>query len=156
MTLRSLSLVSGVIPDIRSHLLSGPLISDRQETTLARLGNEGLRARSQLIKYYSGIWIMPRVITATIWERLSGRSFRLLTLHCNNSLRGVQCAWMFYCTLESWTLIHSWERRPPVPSPSFKAIGKQLSKLLEAVQDVLPTPRVALLFTSIHNQFLSR
>jgi len=63
---------------------------------------------------------------------------------------------MLYCNVESWTLIHSWERRPPVPSPSFKAIGKQLSKLLEAVQDVLPTPRVALLFTSIHNQFLSR
>ena len=63
---------------------------------------------------------------------------------------------MLYCKLESWTLLHSWERRPPVPSPSFKAIGKQLSKLLEAVQDVLPTPRVALLFTSIHNQFLSR
>ena len=45
VTLRSLSLVSGVVPDIRSHLLSGPLISDRQETTLARLENEGLRAR---------------------------------------------------------------------------------------------------------------
>ena len=56
----------------------------------------------------------------------------------------------------SHILIDSWERKPPVPSPSFKAIGKQLSKLLEAVQDVLPTPRVALLFTSIHNQFLSR
>jgi len=36
VTLRSLNLVSGVVPDIRSHLLSGPLISDRQETTLAR------------------------------------------------------------------------------------------------------------------------
>ena len=156
MTLRSLSLVSGVVPDIRSHLLSGPLISDRQETTLARLENEGLRAINQLIKYYLGIWTTPRVITATIWERLSGRLFRLLTLHCNNNLQGVQCAWMLCCNVESWTLIHSWERRPPVPSPSFKAIGKQLSKLLEAVQDVLPTPRVALLFTSIHNQFLSR
>ena len=107
-------------------------------------------------KTLPGIWTTLRGITATIWERLSGRSFRLLTLHCNNSLRGVQCAWMLYCNVESWTLIHSWERRPPVPSPSFKAIGKQLSKLLEAVQDVLPTPRVALLFTSIHNQFLSR
>ena len=93
VTLRSLSLVSGVVPDIRSHLLSGPLISDRQETTLARLENEGLRAINQLIKYYLGIWTTPRGITATIWERLSGRSFRLLTLHCNNNLQGVQCAW---------------------------------------------------------------
>jgi hypothetical protein len=43
-----------------------------------------------------------------------------------------------------------------VPSSSFKAIGKQLSKLLEAVQDVLPTHRVAALFSSIHSQFLGR
>jgi hypothetical protein len=30
--------------------------------------------------------------------------------------------------------LQSWQRKPPVPSPSFKAIGKQLAKLLEAIQ----------------------
>ena len=73
----------------------------------------------------------------------------------NISLQGIQFK-IEHCTTITYFMINSWERKPPVPSPSFKAIGKQLSKLLEAVQDVLPTPRVALLFTSIHNQFLSR
>jgi hypothetical protein len=30
--------------------------------------------------------------------------------------------------------LQSWQRKPPVPSASFKAIGKQLAKLLEAIQ----------------------
>ena len=32
--------------------------------------------------------------------------------------------------------LQSWQRKPPVPSASFKAIGKQLAKLLEAIQVV--------------------
>jgi len=119
VTLRSLSLVSGVVPDIRSHLLSGPLISDRQETTLARNLDNAARDYSDHLGEIERKII--QIVDAALQQQLA-----------------------------------SWERRPPVPSPSFKAIGKQLSKLLEAVQDVLPTSRVALLFTSIHNQFLSR
>ena len=30
--------------------------------------------------------------------------------------------------------LNTWERRPPVPSNTFKNIGKQLTKLLEGVQ----------------------
>jgi len=43
-----------------------------------------------------------------------------------------------------------------VPSESFKAIGKQLSKFHEAVQDILPAEKVSTLFLTIHNQFLQR
>ena len=50
----------------------------------------------------------------------------------------------------------NWERKPPVPSESFKAIGKQLSKFHEAVQDILPAEKVSTLFLTIHNQFLQR
>ena len=50
----------------------------------------------------------------------------------------------------------NWERKPPVPSESFKAIGKQLSKFHEAVQDILPQEKVSTLFLTIHNQFLQR
>ena len=50
----------------------------------------------------------------------------------------------------------NWERRPPVPSESFKAIGKQLTKFHEAVQDILPGSKVTQLFLTIHNQFLQR
>ena len=50
----------------------------------------------------------------------------------------------------------NWERRPPVPSDSFKAIGKQLTKFHEAVQDILPLEKVTHLFLTIHNQFLQR
>jgi len=52
--------------------------------------------------------------------------------------------------------LSTWERRPPVPSNSFKAIGKQLSKLHEAVQDVLPGVQINQIFRGIHNQFLKR
>jgi len=119
VTLRSLSLVSGVIPDMRSHLLSCPSLSDRQEVTLARNLDSAARDYSDHLGELERKII--QIVDAALQHQLA-----------------------------------SWERKPPVPSPSFKAIGKQLSKLLEAVQDVLPTPRVALLFTSIHNQFLSR
>ena len=50
----------------------------------------------------------------------------------------------------------NWERKPPVPSESFKAIGKQLSKFHEAVQDILPGEKVSKLFLTIHTQFLQR
>jgi len=52
--------------------------------------------------------------------------------------------------------LQSWLRKPPVPSPSFKAIGKQLAKLLEAIQDILPAGQVSALFRIIHQQFLKR
>jgi len=50
----------------------------------------------------------------------------------------------------------NWEHKPPVPSPSFKAIGKQLTKFHEAIQDVLPSVQVTNLFKTIHTTFLSR
>ena len=50
----------------------------------------------------------------------------------------------------------NWERKPPVPSESFKAIGKQLAKFHEAVQDILPPEKVSKLFLTIHTQFLQR
>ena len=50
----------------------------------------------------------------------------------------------------------NWERRPPVPSDSFKAIGKQLTKFHEAVHDILAPEKVAALFLTIHNTFLQR
>ena len=50
----------------------------------------------------------------------------------------------------------NWERKPPVPSESFKAIGKQLAKFHEAVQDILPAEKVSKLFLTIHTQFLQR
>ena len=50
----------------------------------------------------------------------------------------------------------NWERKPPVPSESFKAIGKQLTKFHEAVQDILPPEKVTNLFLTIHHQFLQR
>jgi len=50
----------------------------------------------------------------------------------------------------------TWQRKPPVPSNSFKSIGKQLTKFHEAVQDILPHSRVNRMFRNIHNQFLKR
>jgi len=50
----------------------------------------------------------------------------------------------------------NWEHKPPVPSPSFKAIGKQLTKFHEAIQDVLPLSMVTSLFKAIHTTFLNR
>ena len=67
--------------------------------------------------------------------------------------------------------LSGWTRKPPVPSESFRGIGKQLSKFHEAVQDVLPAGKVKLhsdhsklkytaqvreLFLVIHSQFLGR
>jgi len=50
----------------------------------------------------------------------------------------------------------NWERKPPVPSESFKSIGKQLTKFHEAVHDILSPEKVTNLFLTIHNQFLLR
>ena len=50
----------------------------------------------------------------------------------------------------------NWAMKPPLPSDSFKAIGKQLTKFHEAVQDILPPEKVTNLFLTIHNQFLQR
>lgn len=52
--------------------------------------------------------------------------------------------------------LSTWQRKPPVPSASFKSIGKQLTKLLESIQDVMPSDQVNQLFKTIHLQFLSR
>jgi len=52
--------------------------------------------------------------------------------------------------------LSTWQRKPPVPSQSFKSIGKQLTKLLESIQDVMPSDQVSQLFKTIHLQFLSR
>ena len=45
----------------------------------------------------------------------------------------------------------NWAMKPPLPSDSFKAIGKQLTKFHEAVQDLLPPEKVTHLFLTIHN-----
>ena len=50
----------------------------------------------------------------------------------------------------------NWELRPPVPSTSFKSIGKQLTKFHEAIQDILPPMRTSNLFKTIHSTFLNR
>jgi len=118
VTLRSLSLVSGIIPEIRRHI-SSPGLTGKQEVTLGR----NLDSASK--DYSDHLGELERKIVQIVDAALSQQ-------------------------------LASWERIPPVPSSSFKAIGKQLTKLLEAVQDVLPAVRVAKLFSCIHSQFLGR
>ena len=43
-----------------------------------------------------------------------------------------------------------------MPSDSFKAVWKQLTKLYKAVQDIPPPVKVTNFFLTIHNQFLQR
>ena len=97
VTLRTLSLVSGLIPCLRARLLASPGLSDKQEVTLAR------NLDSAAKDYSDHLGEVERKIVQIVDAALSQQ-------------------------------LGSWERRPPVPSASFKAIGKQLTKLLEAVQ----------------------
>ena len=97
VTLRTLSLVSGLIPSLRARLLDSPGLSDKQEVTLAR------NLDSAAKDYSDHLGEVERKIVQIVDAALSQQ-------------------------------LGSWERRPPVPSASFKAIGKQLTKLLEAVQ----------------------
>ena len=52
--------------------------------------------------------------------------------------------------------LDSWQLQPPVPSPSFQSIGKQLTKFYEAINDILPPTKISNLFKTIHLTFLSR
>jgi vacuolar protein sorting-associated protein 54 len=49
-----------------------------------------------------------------------------------------------------------WEIKPPVPSPAFKSICKQLSKLHEAINDVLPPSQIDAIYSKIHASFRGR
>ena len=50
----------------------------------------------------------------------------------------------------------NWQLKPPVPSQSFKSIGKQLTKFHEAIKDILPSTKIMNLFKTIHTTFLTR
>jgi len=52
--------------------------------------------------------------------------------------------------------IAAWQLKPPVPSPSFQSIGKQMTKLYEAIHDILPHSKISNLFKTIHLTFLTR
>jgi len=131
VTLRSLSLVSGTIPVVRRHLLQG------QGQGLAQGQGQG----QGLTDKQANTLARNLDSASKDYREHLGELGRKIVQIVDAALS---------------QQLSSWERRPPVPSSSFKAIGKQLTKLLEAVQDVLPAPRVAELFTAIHSQFLSR
>jgi len=52
--------------------------------------------------------------------------------------------------------LDNWQLQPPVPSPSFQSIGKQLTKFYEAIHDILPPTKISNIFKTIHLTFLSR
>lgn len=51
------------------------------------------------------------------------------------------------------SLLSKWEVRAPVPSPAFRSISKHLSKLHEAVADLLPESQLREIFRRIHLSF---
>merc|ERR1712240_291346 len=52
--------------------------------------------------------------------------------------------------------IAAWQLKPPVPSPSFQSIGRQMTKFYEAIHDILPHSKISNLFKTIHLTFLTR
>merc|ERR1719233_1555060 len=52
--------------------------------------------------------------------------------------------------------LNNWQLQPPVPSPSFQSIGKQLAKFYEVIHDILPPIKISNIFKTIHLTFLSR
>ena len=52
--------------------------------------------------------------------------------------------------------LENWQLQPPVPSPSFQSIGKQLTKFYEAIHDIIPPTKISNIFKTIHLTFLSR
>lgn len=53
-------------------------------------------------------------------------------------------------------LLLQWEVKAPVPSPSFNAISKQLSKLHELVSNVLSPEELNTIFQRCNNTFKSK
>lgn len=49
-----------------------------------------------------------------------------------------------------------WEAKPPTPSPSFKNIVKQISKLHEALVDLLPPEQLQAVFNGIEDSIKKR
>lgn len=49
-----------------------------------------------------------------------------------------------------------WEAKPPTPSPSFKNIVKQMTKLHEALVDLLPPEQLQAVFNGIEDNIRKR
>eukprot|EP00092_Neocalanus_flemingeri_P002039 GFUD01002176.1.p1 GENE.GFUD01002176.1~~GFUD01002176.1.p1 ORF type:complete len:961 (-),score=279.08 GFUD01002176.1:193-3075(-) len=120
VTLRSLSLVARIIPNVKHYLESlCPTLTEKQAITLSRNFDS----------------------TAKDYNEHLGELERKIVLIVDAALN---------------QQLANWERKPPVPSASFKAIGKQLTKFHEAIQDILPPSKISSLFKTIHTQFLHR
>ncbi|XP_071445238.1 vacuolar protein sorting-associated protein 54 isoform X2 [Hetaerina americana] len=52
--------------------------------------------------------------------------------------------------------LSQWDARPPVPSASFRAVSRDLTKLHEAISDVMPSQQVQGLYRSINSAFKSK
>ncbi|XP_046388598.1 vacuolar protein sorting-associated protein 54 isoform X3 [Ischnura elegans] len=52
--------------------------------------------------------------------------------------------------------LSQWDARPPVPSASFRAVSRDLTKLHEAISDVMPSQQVQELYRSINSAFKSK
>jgi len=120
VTLRSLAVLSHIIPRLRSNIMDQfHNLTEKQTITIGRNFDHAAKDYADHLGELERKII--QIVDAALQQQLNG-----------------------------------WERRPPVPSSSFKAIGKQLTKLHEAIQDILPPSHVCTLFRSIHNQFLRR
>jgi len=120
IALRSLALISRIIPAVKRHLLTVcPGNTEKQETTVGRNFDSASK------DYGDHLSELDRKIVQIADSSLNQQ-------------------------------LSSWDRKPPVPSNSFKNINKQLNKLLEAIQDILPASEVTKLFKTMHLQFLNR
>jgi len=120
VTLRSLSLIEKIIPNIKQHLQNlCPTLTEKQTITLSRnFDNTAKDYNEHLAELEKKI---VQIVDAALNQQLA-----------------------------------NWECKPPVPSNSFKAIGKQLTKFHEGIEDILPLRQISNLFKTIHNQFLHR
>jgi len=120
ITLRSLAVVSNLIPSLRSYIMdSFPNLSEKQSISIGRNFDHAEKDYKEHLGEVERKIL--QIVDVTIQQQLN-----------------------------------SWEKKPPVPSSCFKAIGKQLLKFHEAIQDILPPSQVSFLFHGIHNQFLKR